>query len=346
MANIRTHLSTLPLRSFRYVSSPPNHWRSALAFLLLATSFQAASAQTRAAPRSLEEILQTSDLIVLADVKHGTRDRIAFFSSAFLFETMKRAGVRHIAIEMPRVLGRQAMAIDTEDDVEAFAQDIVRSDHWHFTDPDHPAEESSVTQYRVAFALGQQVLLAKRLGINPIFYDFNNPLGGFNTLNDPVYRCLAELSQMAWLKSGLDGKVTKAQRDAAIMRERLSHDDELAAYIEREVNASGGGKVVVVPGYAHAVIPGGIADRIGNRLHTQAATVAVFANEAEDKAFHALLWEQSRILAIDLSRPPQFYYTISNSSLREDTAPGRYAALDGSRERNTPAICYQFAHSN
>jgi len=280
---------------------------------------------------------------VLADVKHGVRDRIAFFSSDELFDDMKRAGVRHIAIEMPRVLGRQAMGIETEADVEAFAQDVIRSGRWHFVDPEHPDELLSATQHRVAFALGRQVFLAKQLGINPIFYDFNNPLGNFRSFNDSVYRCLAHLADMTWLRSGLDGKVTKAQRDAAIMRERLSHDDELAAYIEREVKAKGGGKLVVIPGYAHAVIPGGISDRIAHRLQTPATVVAVFKDRGEDRTFHAFLWEQSRLLSIDLSRPPHFYYTIATDTLRGDEAPGRYAILDGSRERDTPAICYQIA---
>ncbi len=318
----------------------------ALALALLAMAHPASADQAEHIPPSLEAVLQSRDLIVLADVKHGVRDRIAFFSSVALFETMARSGVRHIAIEMPRVLGRQAMRIETEADVEAFAEDILRADHWHFVDPDHPNETSSATQHRVAFALGSQVLLAKRLGINPIFYDFNNPLGGFSTIKDPVYRCLAELDDVAWLRVGLDGKVTKSQRDAAIMRERLSHDDELAAYIEREVAAAGGGKLVVVPGYAHAVMPGGIADRIAERLHTEATVVAIFKDRSEVRTFHAFLWEQSRLLSIDLSRPPQFYYTIAGDALRKDEAPGRYAAHDGSRERDTPAICYQLAHSN
>ncbi len=293
---------------------------------------------------ALDELLKSRDLVVLADVKHGVRDRIAFFSSPALFASMKRAGVRHVAIEMPRVLGRQAMGIDTEADIEAFAQDVIRGGRWHFVDPDHPNELASATQYRVAFALGQQVFLAKRLGLNPIFYDFNNPLGGFRTANDSVYRCIVQLSEMAWLKSGLDGKVTKAQRDAAMMRERLTHDDELAAYIESEVNKTGGGKIVIIPGYAHAVIPGGIADRIASRLGREPVVVAVFKDAVEDRAFHAFLWEQSRLVGIDLSRPPHFYYRIADGSLREDHAPGRYAGLDGSRERDTPSICYQLAH--
>ena len=318
----------------------------ALSLGFLAVAVPAAADPTQHSARALERVLQSNDLIVLADIKHGVRDRIAFFSSPALFETMARSRVRHIAIEMPRVLGRQAMGIETEADVEAFAEDVLRTDHWHFVDPDHPDESSSATQHRVAFALGRQVLLAKRYGINLIFYDFNNPLGGFTTYKDPVYRCLANLDDMAWLRIGLDGKVTKAQRDAAIMRERLSHDDELAAYIEREVRAKGGGKLVVIPGYAHATMPGGISDRIAERLHAEATVVAIFKDRAEDRTFHAFLWEQSRMLSIDLSRPPHYYYTIGSDSLRRVEAPGRYVALDASRERDTPAICYQLAHSN
>lgn len=284
-------------------------------------------------------------MIVLADVKHGVGDRIAFYASANLFEAMVRAGVRHVAIEMPRVLGHQAMRIDADADVEAFAQDVIRVGHWHFVDPDHPDEESPMTQHRVLVALGRQVLLSKRLGLNPIFYDFNNPLGGFKTYNDPVYRCLADLSQRAWLQYGREGKVTKAQRDAAIMRERFSHDDELAAYIEKEVAAKGGGKVVVVPGYAHAVLPGGLTERLENRLHAKATVVAVLKDEAEGKLFHTFLWQQARMLSIDLSRPPHYYYTIVDGKLRADESPGRYVALDASRERDVPHVCHQFAQS-
>ena len=320
-------------------------WRCSLMLLLVAAGWQA-NADSQDKIRSLENLLRTSDLTVLADVKHGMRARVAFYSSPLLFESMARSGVRHVAIEMPRTLGRQAMQIESEADVEAFAEDVIRYDQWHFVDPDHPMEASAATQQRVAFALGQQVLLAKRLGINPIFYDFNNPLGGFVTYKDPVYRCLAELADVAWLRYGLEGKVTKAQRDAAIMRERLSHDDELAAYIEREVNAKGGGKLVVIPGYAHAIMPDGIADRVAQRLHAHATVVAIFKDRSEDRNFHAFLWDQSRLLAIDLSRPPHYYYDIASGALRKEDAPGRYVALDGSRERDTPAVCYQLAHSN
>lgn len=292
---------------------------------------------------SIEDLFEARDLVILADVKHGVRERISFFSSAALFEAMTRAGVRHVAIEMPRVLGRQAMGIETEADVEAFVQDVIRSDRWHFVDPDHPKEASAETQRRVATALGQQVLLGKRLGLNLIFYDFNNPLGGFRTHNDPVYRCLAALDDITWVRYGLDGKVTKAERDAAIMRERFSHDDELAAHIQASVTAHGGGKLVVIPGYAHAALPGGIAERLATRLNTPASIVAVFKDHEEDTAFHTFLWQQSRLLSIDLSRPPHFYYTIATGELRRDSAPGRYVFLDGSHERNMPAICFQLA---
>ncbi|WP_439543251.1 hypothetical protein [Hyphomicrobium sp.] len=328
-------------------STRPNlraYRRCVAALCILVYAFPATADHPLREAHSLEGLLQSGDLIVLADVKHGVRDRISFFSSEFLFEAMTRSGVRHVAIEIPRVLGRQASRIETVEDVEAFAQDVIRSGLWHFVDPDHPEEQSTTTQHRVAIAIGRQVLLSRQLGINVIFYDFNNPLGGFTTFNDPVYRCLAELDDVAWLRYGLDGKVTKAQRDSAIMRERFSHDDELAAYIEREVTASGGGKLVVIPGYAHAVMPGGIADRIGKRLRTSPTVVAVFKDDTEDKAFHTFLWQQSRLLAIDLSRPPQFYYTIAGDSLREEETPGRYVALDGSRERDIPAICSQLAH--
>ena len=317
----------------------------AFALAVFACTFQADANERHEDALALEDILQTSNLIVLADVKHGVRDRIEFFSSPRLFESMKRSGVRHVAIEMPRVLGRQAKGIETEFDIEAFAQDVVRSGRWHFTDPDNPKDLSGATQHRVAFALGRQVLLAKQLGINPIYYDFNNPLGGFRTYKDPVYRCLAELAEMTWLRSGLDGKVTKSQRDAAMMRERLSHDDELAAYIEREVTARDGGKLVVIPGYAHAVIPGGVAERIAIRLETEATVVAVFKDELEKGAFHDFLWEQSRLLAIDLSRPPHFNFTIASNVLQKEQAPGRYVALDASWERDTPGICHQIAQS-
>lgn len=313
----------------------------ALALSAIALTSQTAAAQPGF--RTLEAVLEKGDLTILADVRHGVGDRIAFYSSTHLFETMTRAGVRHVAIEMPRVLGRQAMGIGTDEDVEAFAQDVMRMGHWHFVDPDHPGEESPTVQHRVLVALGRQVLLSRRLGLNPIFYDFNNPLGGFRIYNDPVYRCLAEISQGTWLRYGLDGRVTKAQRDAAIMRERFSHDDELAAYIENEVAAHGGGKVVVVPGYAHAVVPGGLTERLEQRLHSKATVVAVLKDEQEGKDFHTFLWQQARMLSIDLSRPPDYYYTIADHKLRPDETPGRYVALDGSGERDVPHVCHQFA---
>jgi len=317
------------------------HSRRLLAPLILAAALAPAHAQQRSP--SLESVLRASDLVILADVKHGVRERIAFFSSELVFETMARAGVRHVAIEIPHVLGRQAMTIETVGDIEAFAGDVIRSGQWHFVDPDHPNEISDVTQHRVASAVGRQVLLAKRLGLNPIFYDFNNPLGGFVSYNDPIYRCIATLDEITWLHYGLDGKITKAQRDAAIMRERFSHDDELAQRIEREVRSHGGGKVVVIPGYAHAVLPGGIADRLHARLKAKPTVVAVFTDEGEHKTFHSFLWEQARLLSIDLSRPPDFYYTIADRTMHQTQALGRYVALDGGRERSVPSICYQLA---
>jgi hypothetical protein len=314
------------------------------AVFALAFAAGSANAEPASSIRSLEALLQSQELTVLADVKHGVRERIEFFSSTALFKAMKRAGVRHVAIEMPRVLGRQAMGIESEVDVNAFAQDVIRSGHWHFVDPDHPDEIESATQERVATALGRQVLLAKTLGINPIFYDFNNPLGGFTTFNDPVYRCIAELSGVTWVRYGLDGKISKAERDAAIMRERFSHDDELADYIEQNVRANGGGKIVLIPGYAHAALPGGITERLAHRLQMKATVVAVFRDAAEDKGFHDFLWQQAHLLSIDLSRPPHFYYSIATDTLRADNAPGRYVILDGSTSRTTPSVCHQLAH--
>lgn len=311
----------------------------------IAIAQQASLAQQPDRP-SLDKLLRADDITILADVKHGVRERIAFYSSPELFSAMQRAGVKHVAIEMPRVLGRQANGIDTEADVEAFAQDIVRSGRWHFVDPDNRGEESEKTQHRVATALGRQVLLSKRYGVKAIFYDFNNPLGNFHTYNDPVYRCLAQLGNVAWVRYGLDAKVTKDERDAAIMRESLSHDDELAAYISEEVNANGGGKLVVIPGYAHAAIEGGIADRLAERLGARATTVAILKDIAEGKAFHTFLWEQSRLLSINLSRPPQYYYSIAAEETWAEETPGRYAALDGSRNYATPAVCHQFAHKD
>lgn len=316
--------------------------RLAALFCLLAASFPLEQPATAETP-SLTDVFRAHDIVVLADVKHGVAERIAFFSSEALFANMHRAGVRHVAIEMPRVLGRQAMTIETEEDVDAFVQDVVRAGQWHFTDPENSTAGTSKTQYLVPRAMARQVLLAKRYGINPIFYDFNNPLGGFSSFNDPVYRCLAHLSLPTYQRYGLQGKFTKAQRDAAIMRERFSHDDELAAVIQHEVNAKGGGKLVIIPGYAHAVMPGGLAERIEARLRMPATVVAVFRDAAEDKEFHNVLWEQARLLSIDLSRPPHFYFTIAGETLRRDEAPGRYVSLDGSHRRDEPAVCMQLA---
>jgi len=316
-----------------------------LSIILAFITFQVvASSPPRA--ESLEDVLRSSDLTILADVKHGVRDRVSFFSSTALFEAMTRAGVRHLAIEMPRVLGSQAMTVDTADDVEAFAQDVIRSGQWHFTDPDHPEEESTLTQYRVAMALGRQVLLAKKFDIDLIFYDFNNPLGDFVTYNDPVYRCLTELTNPTWLRYGLNGVVTKAQRDAAIMRERLSHDDELASFIAQEVNRKGGGKLVVVPGYAHAVMQGALSDRLSSRLAREAHVIAIFKDREEEFALHAFLWEQAHMLSIDLSRPAQYFYSIANDKLIGGAAPVLYADLDASGQHKIPAVCAQVAHAN
>jgi hypothetical protein len=313
----------------------------------LAFSSQAAAGdpppQPSAGPHTLEALFRSHDLVVLADTKHGVRARIDFFSSPALFEAMARAGVRQLAVEMPRALGHQASSIETAADVEAFAQDVVRMGRWHFTDPDHADDSPDATQHSVAAALGRQVLLARRYGITMTAYDFNNPLGGFRTFTDPVYRCIAELSEITWVKYGLDNKISKDQRDAAIMRERLNHDDELAAYIAAEANAHGGGKLVVIAGYAHAATPNGIAKRLEQRLQRKAAIVAVFKDRAEQAAFHTFLWHQSRLLSINLSRPPQFNFSIARGMLRADTAPGRYAALDGSLDGKVPAVCYQLA---
>lgn len=329
------------------------HWKTggligsfAVAVAALAVTNHASQAQQSIPLPSLDALLAAPDVTILADVKHGVRERIAFYSSPELFASMKRAGVKHVAIEMPRVLGRQASGIETEADIEAFATDIIRVGRWHFVDPDHLGEESEVTQHRVASALGRQVLLSKQHGINAIFYDFNNPLGNFHTYNDPVYRCLAQLGNITWVRYGLDAKVTKDQRDAAIIRERLSHDDELAAYIADNVQAEGGGKLVVIPGYAHAALHGGIGDRLAARLNVKTTTVAVLKDAAEGKSFHDFLWEQSRLLSIDLSRPPQYYYSIAASQLWAEEAPGRYAALDGSRDYTTPPVCHQLAHKD
>jgi len=314
-----------------------------LAALMLPMGGVLAQADDRPAATGLNEIFRTHDLTILGDVKHGVAARVGFFASEELFEAMAAEGVRHVAIEMPRVLGRQAMGVETEADVEAFAQDIIRSQRWHFVDPDHPNEVSVVAQHRVASALGRQVLLARRYGINPIFYDFNNPLGGFRTINDPVYRCLADLSTMTWVRYGLDEKVTKADRDAAIMRERFSHDDELAQYIEAAVTRGGGGKLVVIPGYAHAVLPGGLADRLEKRLGRTAVVVGVFSDGGEDVGFVDFLAEQARLLQVDLSRAPQFRYRISTDTAEREVEPERYVGLNFARQRRVPAVCQQIA---
>lgn len=314
-----------------------------LAALMLPMGGGLAHGDDRPAATGLNAIFRTHDLAILGDVKHGVPARVGFFASEELFAAMAAEGVRHVAIEMPRVLGRQAMGVETEADVEAFAQDIIRSQRWHFVDPDHPNEESSVTQHRVASALGRQVLLARRYGINPIFYDFNNPLGGFRTINDPVYRCLADLSTMTWVRYGLDQKVTKEDRDAAIMRERFSHDDELAQFIEAAVTRGGGGKLVVIPGYAHAVLPGGLAERLETRLGRTAAVVGVFTDGGEEVGFLGFLAEQARLLQVNLSRAPQFRYRISTGTVEREMEPQRYAGLDFGRQRRVPAVCQQIA---
>ena len=171
-------------------------WLVAAAWLVGAATTVAASENHTSSAAGLGEVLSANDLIVLGDVKHGVAARVAFFSSEGLFAAMATGGVRHVAIEMPRVLGRQAMGVETEADVEIFARDVIRSQRWHFVDPDNPNEVSEATQHRVATAMARQVLLARRFGLKPIFYDFNNPLGGFRTINDPVYRCLADLQTM------------------------------------------------------------------------------------------------------------------------------------------------------
>jgi len=89
-------------------------------FLMVPVSVGLQSAAAASGLRSVEAVIQRSDLVILADVKHGVRDRIAFYSSPELFEAMARSAVRHIAIEMPRVLGRQAMGIETEADIDLF----------------------------------------------------------------------------------------------------------------------------------------------------------------------------------------------------------------------------------
>jgi len=91
------------------------------------------------------------------------------------------------------------------------------------------------------------------------------------------------------------------------------------------------------------VLPGGIADRLQDRLGSKPTVVAVFSDAREHDTFHTFLWEQARLLSIDLSRPPDFYYTIADHQMHDMQAPGRYVALDGARERSVPPICYQLA---
>lgn len=301
------------------------------------------SAEPRAA---LSSIFTDHDLVVLGDVQHGVRDRVSFFSSETFFAEMARAGVRHVAVEMPRVLGRQAMGVETESDVEAFARDVINSGRWHFVDPSHPNEEDSVTQTHIASALARQVLFAKRFGLNPIFYDFSNPLGGFHGApNDPVYRCLSGLSPTAWVRYGLDSSITKQQRDAAIMRERFSHDDKLAAYIAADVQARGGGKLVVIPGFAHAVMPNGLTQQLEKLLASEAAVVAVFTSAAEEQAFPEFLREQAHLLHVDLSRQHDFSYLIDQGTL--ERRPVKYAVdLNGAADLQIPPVCYQIAKTN
>ena len=309
------------------------------AALLVATRGTSACSQTCS---PLDPIFDAHQIVILGDVKHGVRARIGFFSSETLFASMARAGVKHVAIEMPRVLGRQALGVETEADVAAFAQDVVNSGRWHFVDPDHADEQQETTQRVVASAMARQVLLARRYGINPIFYDFNNPLGGFRTMNDPVYRCLATLTPTTWVKYGLDQKITKGERDAAIMRERFSHDDELAQYIETEVTSHGGGKLVVIPGFAHAVLPEGLANKLAGRLSQPPAVVAVFADGAEEQAFPAFLMEQAHLLKVNLSRSPDYAFRIAENTV--SAVPVRnLAGLDGTETNMVPPVCYQIA---
>jgi hypothetical protein len=317
-------------------------WLVAAAWLGAATTVAASDTEPSNAT-SLAGVISANDLVVLGDVKHGVAARVAFFSSEGLFAAMAAGGVRHVAIEMPRVLGRQAMGVETEADVEIFARDVIRSQRWHFIDPDNPNEVSEATQHRVATAIARQVLLARRFGLKPIFYDFNNPLGGFRTINDPVYRCLADLQTMTWVRYGLDAKVTKADRDAAIMRERFSHDDELAQHIVREVTRGGGGKLVVIPGYAHAILPGGLTERLAQRLQRRATVIGVFSDGAEESRFGDFLTEQARLLQIDLSRPPHYRYRISTNTIEREIEPQRYARLNYATERRIPAVCRQIA---
>ena len=306
-------------------------------------------ANAPAGAASLRDVLQSSDLTFLADVKHGVRERVLFFSSEDFFADMAAAGVRHVAVEMPRVLGRQALTIETEAELEIFAQDVLRSQRWHFTDPSRPDEDNSETQLAVVRAMGRQVLLARKYGLTLTYFDFNNPLGGFKTYNDPVYRCLVSLTSATWLRYGLDSKVSKADRDAAIMRERFSHDGELAEFISRHVTLHGGGRTVVIGGYAHAVLPGGLAHDLKQRLNTQASVIAVHSDAREQHGFQTFLADQAQLLQVDLSHPADFEFRISDAALtpvsRVASDAAKYAALDGSRARKVPAVCEQVAQS-
>lgn len=299
-----------------------------------------------AAPNSLRDLLASRDLTFLADVKHGVRERVLFFSSEALFQDMAAAGVRHVAIEMPRVLGRQALTIETDTDLEVFAQDVVRSQRWHFTDPSRPDEEEGETQLLVVRAMGRQVLLARKYGMSLTYFDFNNPLGGFMTYNDPVYRCIAGLTSTAWLKYGLDSKVSKADRDAAIMRERFSHDGELADFIAKHVSGNGGGRTVVIGGYAHAVLPLGLKENLQRRLGTDAAVIAVHGDASEEQEFATFLAEQARLIQVDLSRPADYWFRIADASVQQRSwDAAAILALDGSGYRKVPAVCEQIAQS-
>lgn len=295
---------------------------------------------------SLRELLKSRDLTFLADVKHGARERVLFYSSEALFADMAAAGVRHVAVEMPRVLGRQALTIETEAELEIFAQDVLRSQRWHFTDPSRPDADDAETQLVVARAMGRQVLLARKYGLTLTYFDFNNPLGGFQTYNDPVYRCLVNLTSATWLRYGLDSKVSKADRDAAIMRERFSHDKELAEFISRHVAEHGGGRTVVIGGYAHAVLPGGLAFHLERALGTPASVIAMHSDAHEQRNFEAFLAEQARLLQVDLSVPADYTFRISDALLTEAAwDAGTKPSLDGSRARTVPAVCEQIAQT-
>lgn len=325
-------------------------WRSCLVrstSAVIAALAGSLLAHAHAGAASLRDLLQHHDLTFLADAKHGVRERVLFFSSEGLFAEMAAAGVRHVAVEMPRVLGRQALTIETDAELEIFAQDVLRSQRWHFTDPSRPDEDDAETQLLVARAMGRQVLLARKYGLTLTYFDFNNPLGGFQTYNDPVYRCLVNLTSATWLRYGLDSKVSKADRDAAIMRERFSHDGELADFIARHVASHDGGKTVVIAGYAHAVLPDGLADQLERRLDTMASVIAVYRDKDEEAEFPAFLAEQAQLIQVDLSEPAHYGFTISEAAARPVSwAPETtMTALDGTKQRRMPAVCEQVAQS-